>query len=139
MNGYWFRSSLFDIDPREDEESNPRRYGRQLSQWLRTRLEQRGYAVADVFAEDWGWCVMCQFSPFSLWVGCGNMEDFQARPEDPPPQKESVVWHCFPAAKASFFARASRRADMAAALDRLDTDVREILTSDPNITLVSEP
>ncbi len=67
------------------------------------------------------------------------MEDFQARPEDPPPQKESVVWHCFPDAKASFFARASRRADMAAALDRLDTDLREILTSDPNITLVSEP
>ena len=139
MTGYWFKSSLFDIDPYEDQESNPRRYGRELAYWLRSRLEQRGYTAADVFGEDWGWCVMCQFKPFSLWVGCGNMEDFQARPQDPPPQKESVVWHCFPAAKPPLLARVFRRVDTAPALERLDTDLREILAGDPGITLVNEP
>lgn len=139
MNGYWFKSSLFEVDPREDEETNPRRYGRQLAHWLRPRLEQRGYAVADVFAEDWGWCVMCQSNPFSLWVGCGNMEDFQAKPEDPPPSGESVIWHCFPAAKVPLLARAFGRVDAAPALERLDADLGEILASDPSITFVSEP
>ena len=139
MNGYWFESSLFGIDPQEDDESNPRRYGRQLAHWLRSQLEQRGYTVADVFAEDWGWCVMCHFKPFSLWVGCGNMEDFEAGPGDPPPEPESVVWHCFPAAEAPFLARIFRRVDTAPALNRRDADLRQILVSEPAVALVGEP
>jgi hypothetical protein len=48
MDGYWFKSSKFEIEPGEDEEINPRRYGRQLSIWLKSRLEEIGYGVEDI-------------------------------------------------------------------------------------------
>lgn len=69
MDGFWFKSTRFEIEPGEDDEINPRIYGRQLAVWLEEQLEQRGYNVEPVIAEDWGRCLMCSRSPFSLWVG----------------------------------------------------------------------
>jgi hypothetical protein len=37
--GYWFKSSKFQVEPGEDEETNPGLYGRQLARWLKARLE----------------------------------------------------------------------------------------------------
>ena len=74
MNGYWFTSSLFKIEPGEDEEINPGCYGRQLAVWLKKQLEERGYSVEPIINEDWGRCLMCSRDPFMLWVGCGNMD-----------------------------------------------------------------
>lgn len=31
-SGYWFKSTLFDIEPGEDKETNPGMYGRQFAQ-----------------------------------------------------------------------------------------------------------
>lgn len=75
MEGFWFKSSKFEIEPGEDEEINPRIYGRQLAIWLKARLEQTGYAVEEIINEDWGRCLMCARDPFMLWVGCGNVMD----------------------------------------------------------------
>ena len=54
MEGYRFKSSKFEIEPGEDEEINPRMYGRQLARWLKQRLEEKGYSVEDIINEDWG-------------------------------------------------------------------------------------
>ncbi len=134
--GYWFKSPLFEIEPGEDEEVNPGRYGRQLAYWLKAQLERRGYTVADVFPEDWGWCVMCHFRPYMLWVGCGNMDDSDARP-DSPPLKESVVWHCFPVAELPLLARLFKKIDTAPDLARLDSVLREILEGERGIALIN--
>ena len=140
MNGYWFTSSLFEIEPGEDERTNPRVYGRQLAIWLKGKLEQRGYAVEDVIAEDWGWCVMCSRDPFLLWVGCGNARDYHAaKPDDPPPKKEQVTWHCFPAAEVLFWKRIFKKVDTSSAVATLDSHLREILRSEKAITLTDEP
>jgi hypothetical protein len=40
MEGYWFKSSKFEIEPGEDEEINPGMYGRQLARWLKQRLTE---------------------------------------------------------------------------------------------------
>jgi len=66
MDGYRFTSDLFEIEPGEDEQINPRRYGRQLASWLKAGLESRGYSVEPVIAEDWGRCLMCSRDPFLL-------------------------------------------------------------------------
>src|SRR5688572_21757160 len=93
--GYWFRSTLFSVEPGEDENTNPRCYGKQPAHWLRTQLEKCGYSVVEAIPEDWGWCVMCQRDPFLLWVGCRNRSDYDtAKPEDPPPRQEDLLWHC---------------------------------------------
>jgi hypothetical protein len=49
---------MFRVELDEDEESNPFCYGRQLGRWLQARFAERGYTPEEVFAEDWGWCVM---------------------------------------------------------------------------------
>jgi hypothetical protein len=40
---YSFRSTRFEIDPREDEETNPFMYGRSVAQWLRAQFVAIGY------------------------------------------------------------------------------------------------
>jgi hypothetical protein len=68
----WFTSSFFQVEPGEDEEVNPGIYGKALAHWVADQLRSRKVKVAAVFPEDWGWCVMVEGQPFSLWVGCGN-------------------------------------------------------------------
>lgn len=140
MDGYHFKSSLFDIEPGEDEETNPRIYGRQLALWLKTRLEQRGYDIEPVIAEDWGRCLMCYRDPFLLWVGCANMVDYDtAQPGDPPPDRESIIWHCFVAAEVPILKRLFSRPDTAPSLDKLHAELHAILASEPDIRLVPPP
>lgn len=45
MDGYWFTSTLFAVEPREDAETNPRMYGRQLASCLKVQLGERGRVV----------------------------------------------------------------------------------------------
>ncbi|QNP40186.1 hypothetical protein [Lysobacter solisilvae (ex Woo and Kim 2020)] len=140
MDGYWFTSTLFEIEPGEDEEINPRMYGRQLAAWLKTQLEQRGYDIEPVIAEDWGRCLMCSREPFTLWVGCGSVVDYgTASHDDPPPAKENVIWHCFPMAEVPFWKRILKRPDTSTQVSRLDADLRAILNGEPTITLVAQP
>jgi hypothetical protein len=137
MNGYHFTSSLFDIEPGEDDEVNPRMYGRQLAVWLKDQLEARGYLVEPIIAEDWGRCLMCSREPFLLWVGCGSVTDYdEAKPGDPPPAKESITWHCFPNAEPPFWKRLFHRIDTRATLAQLDSDLLAILKAEARITIV---
>ncbi|KRD39806.1 hypothetical protein ASE35_05655 [Lysobacter sp. Root916] len=137
MEGYRFKSTLFDIEPGEDEQTNPRMYGRQLAAWLKVQLEGRGYVVEPVIDEDWGRCLVCLRAPFMLWVGCGSVADYDtAKPGDPPPAKEDVIWHCFPEAEVSLWKRLFRRIDTTVAVAKLDADLRAILAGESRITLM---
>lgn len=69
---FQFRTDLFPIDPREDEETNPFCYGRSLAQWVRSKFAELGYFPEPIVPEDWGWCVILHREPFLLWVACGN-------------------------------------------------------------------
>src|ERR1043166_9062637 len=75
LDGYWFRSARFEVEPGEDKEINPGIYGKQLAEWLKARLEERGYKIEPIINEDWGRCLMCSRDRFLLWVGCANMTD----------------------------------------------------------------
>ena len=52
---------------------------------------------------------------------------------------ETMVWHCFPVAEISLPKRVFKKPETAAALAKLDADVRSILVAQPEITLVEEP
>ena len=81
---FWFRSTRFEIEPGEDEETNPLCFGRQLANWLRERLVEQGRTVEEVLPYDWGWCLVVQRKPFLLWVGCVSVHDYAAtKPSDP--------------------------------------------------------
>jgi len=139
MSGYWFTSSLFQIEPGEDADTNPGCYGRQLAIWLKNRLERRGYSVEPIINEDWGRCLMCSRDPFMLWVGCGNVVDPE-RSGTAHPDK-SLVWHCFVVAEVPWWRRLLpfSRPDTAAAVSQLDKDLGAILTGAAEIIIVEEP
>jgi hypothetical protein len=140
MEGYWFKSSKFEIEPGEDEEINPRIYGRQLAAWLKVCLEEIGYRVEGIYEEDWGRCIMCARDPFMLWVGCGNVWDYDtAKPGDGPPSKEEVTWHCFATAEVAFWKRLFRKIDTTPAVLKLYTDLGSILRAEPEISLIQQP
>ena len=140
MSNFYFKSDLFDIEPGEDDEINPGMYGRQLANWLKSRLEQTGYEVEPVIAEDWGRCIMVSRAPFKLWVGCGNMiEDISVKESDPLPTKDNIVWLCFVEAEVPLLNRLFSKPDTTPALNKLQADLASILSSEPRITLVEEP
>jgi hypothetical protein len=137
--GYWFTSTLFEAEPGEDDESNPRMYGRQPAKWLREGFLALGYPAEEVFGEDWGWCVMYQREPYSLFVGCLNLRDYEfAREGDPPPPKALLLWNATPFAEVPFFKYAFRRKpDVSAGLAKLDDDLRALLQNEPTVSMVN--
>ena len=69
----WFRSAQFEIEPGEEEETNPLCFGRQLANWLREISDQGlfcGWSIWDrllVFE-----CAFWNVPLFSVWrQGCG--------------------------------------------------------------------
>ncbi|RMH87601.1 hypothetical protein EBB59_12750 [Lysobacter pythonis] len=135
MDGYWFTSSLFLVEPGRDGEVNPGSCGRQLAAWLKKKLEWRGYNVEPIITEDWGYCLMLSRDPFLLWVGCGYAEDSVA---DDPTNGE-ITWHCFSVVEIPFIKRLFGKPDTSAALSRLDADLWAILSAEPAITLEMIP
>jgi hypothetical protein len=132
--GYWFKSSLFEIEPDEDDDINPGIYGRQLAVWMKKQLEARGYAVDDVINEDWGRCLMCQRSPFSLWVGVGSVTETEAQARD------NVVWHCFAVTEGGLRMRVfGKKNEIEATRTKLDASLESILRAEPAILIVPEP
>jgi hypothetical protein len=138
--GYWFKSRRFEVEPGEDEETNPRLYGRQPANWLRQQFLGLGYPVETVIPEDWGWCVMLQRDPVWLFVACVNLRDYEyARPGDPPPPKERLLWNVVPMAETPFFKYLFRRKpDVQVALTKVDAELRDFLESEAGIEIVDE-
>ncbi|HKA45050.1 MAG TPA: hypothetical protein VKF40_23910 [Burkholderiales bacterium] len=135
----WLKSSLFEIEPREAEQTNRGCYGKQLANWLRTKLIETGYKPEEVIAEDWGWCVMCARDPFMLWVGCGSVLDLEPKPGAPPSLGKDVTWSCFVTAEKPFLRGLLKRIDTTSAVEKLYKDVESIFEAEPSITLTQEP
>ena len=71
-----FRSSAFPAYEDEDEQVNPGRFGRRLAEFLQAQLPVQGIPTEEIYAEDWGWAVPVVNQAFSVWVGCGNYEEY---------------------------------------------------------------
>jgi len=145
-----FRSDLFKIDPREDEETNPFCYGRSLAEWVRTKFIELGYVPEPVIAEDWGWCVMLTREPFMLWVGCGNDRSAfysKVTPEEKEsfvPDGREITWSCLvgtdiPIWTSFFWKRLLGRSTTQEQVDVVTDQLRTILRKEPRINVTSEP
>lgn len=150
MQQLWFRTDMFAVDPKEDEETNPFCYGKELACWLESRFRERGYSPEPVFPEDFGWCVMLSRESGRLWIGCGNMRSELY--EQIPPEKKlgfvpdgaKLTWTAFVATDkpAWSFRAAKRRAaieQLEHAAARAAAGLEDILKSERRILLVEEP
>lgn len=71
-----FRSNAFPAYDCEEDENNPRRYGKRVAEMLVTGLKQKGFDPLDPVGEDWGWVVPIKNDSLSLWIGCGRYDEY---------------------------------------------------------------
>ena len=140
MEEFWFRTSFLEVEPGEEEETNPHCYGKQLARWMQAELATRGYPGIELVPEDWGWCVLCHRDPFKLWVGCGScLTSEEQRNSDSTPRGEDLIWHCFVVAEKPFLKKLFGGPDTTIATVRLAEQVRQVLASDSRIQFVEAP
>jgi hypothetical protein len=120
----WVQTSYFKVEPGEDRETNPGRYGRAFANWLAEKLRTYGEPVEEVFGEDWGWCVMVARQPYMLWVGCANRAE------------RTDEWGAFVQAEPSFLQRLFGRIDDRPVVARLSRVLSKIMQEVPNATKV---
>ena len=65
-----FTSLAFEIEPGEDEATNPGIFGKALAHWLGDALRSRDVPAGDVFPEDFGWCLRIGTKSDKLFVAC---------------------------------------------------------------------
>lgn len=146
---FMLRSDLFQIDPREDEQTNPFCYGRSLAEWVRERFVDLGYQPEPVIPEDWGWCVMLHRHPFMLWIACGNdRPEFydkvtsEAKNSFVPDGRE-VIWSCFvgtdvPVWTSFFWKRLLGQASTEQQASLVSDQLRTILSGEARIQLLED-
>jgi len=138
--GYLFKSDLFEIVKGEDDETNPGCYGKSLSDWLSSKLSNKGYST-EIIPEDWGWCVMCSREDMWLWVGCGTMilEEYD---DKNPPLGSEVRWTAFPVVETPLFKpkimKWLGKLDINTPLNQLDNELRVILNDESRIQIIEE-
>ena len=146
-DGVYFTSSRFKIVEGEEDFTNPGCFGKELGTWLCDQLKSRGYLEAELLPEDFGWCVMCHYKPFMLWVGCGSVrtQELMDSSLHDALQTEKIVWTAFPVAEMPFFYVRSHflkllgRIDMKPARQKLQKDLKEILESAADINFTGFP
>ena len=144
-DGYWFKSPLFEVVLGEDKNTNPFCYGKQQSSWIKDQLTDLGYSVEGIIEEDWGFSVVCQKEPYSVSVGCGNIRsDFyetvdEQEYENFVPDKNSIIWYCFPNVEVSFLKRLFGKKESSDSLNKLKNDLKTILSREQEIILVERP
>jgi hypothetical protein len=110
-----FQTDFFKPVHGEEEETNPRRYGKALAQWSAQKLNERGVAVEGVIPEDFGWVVMVSRKPFVLWLGCGNTDG------------STTEWNVFPVAELSTIQRLFKRTNPASEIEKQRAHLAELV------------
>ena len=72
-------------------------------------------AAERLIAEDFGWCVMLQRKPFTLWIGCANVDDTPNR------------WRVFVVAESGLLGKLIGSADPNEAVARVESQLRELV------------
>ena len=92
MKKICFITEFFKIHENEEKLTNPGIYGQECANWLKTKLEEKGYKITDIFPEDWGWCLIIHRKPFFLCIAC-NGEKYN----------NQVIWSCYISVQKPFF------------------------------------
>jgi hypothetical protein len=116
MKQLWFTSTHFAPAPGEEDKTNPGRFGEELAKWIKEQLQNNGYTIDESpIPEDWGWVVMVQRKPFSLWVGCSNEDHSLSR------------WGLFVEAEKGILQKLFSRADTSSSVSGLEKEIERLV------------
>ncbi|MCG3206224.1 MAG: hypothetical protein KCHDKBKB_02957 [Elusimicrobia bacterium] len=71
-----FRSNKFPPYEGEEEEVNPKLWGKRLAEYLSEKLRAMGVQTGEIYSEDWGWKIPLPNDAFPIWIGCGHYEEY---------------------------------------------------------------
>lgn len=115
------RSSTFPRGVDDDDEVNPGCYGKSVAAWIQDELSARGVAMGRLSAEDWGWRVQVQDSPFPMWIGCGSYLEHHDG------------WLCFIDPHIPTIRRALRTVDATEVIERVGSALDAALRAHPGV------
>lgn len=121
-----FSSSAFEIEPGEDEHTNPNIFGRSLAHWIASQLSQKGIAAGEMIPEDFGWCVPIQSMSNRLYVACASVTD------------EPNRWRVFAFAERGLMAWLFGKDKSADSIASLFHQIKQILQAAPEIQNLRE-
>ena len=116
---YFVTTDYFKIAGREDDATNPGRYGKEFASWMSEQLRARNEVVSQVVAEDFGWCVVLGTEPARVWIACGNRDG------------STNEWGAYVVAEPTLAQRLFKRSGVRAELDRLSGVVQTIMRTVP--------
>lgn len=132
---YFFKSTLLEPVTEDEDPQDPWTYGEQAALWLKDKFSELGYPVEDVVPDDWGWSFICSRDPYELWIGCGNVtQDFDE--DQSIPNLDEIVWCCFAEAKKPLL---GKRKEISAGVQKITSQLKSLLESEPGIEMVEEP
>jgi hypothetical protein len=117
-----FRSAKFPPYEGEEERVNPGLWGKRLAEYLVQRLAEWGIKTGEMIAEDWGWYVPVENEGFRLALCCGHQDG---------DDDEFLV---FTDPSTPIIKKLFKKIDATAELTRLTEVLREILSSEAEIT-----
>ena len=117
-----FRSAKFPPYDGEQEQINPGLWGKRLAEYLSEKLAARGIETEEMIAEDWGWYLPVRSDGFRVALCCGHQDG---------PDDEFLI---FTDPSTPIVKKLFRKIDVTAQLTRVTDELREILSSDPEIT-----
>lgn len=136
-NSILFTSTELKVIEREDEKTNPFRFGKSVADWIAISLSEKGFTT-EVCAEDRGWRIDCLSEPCPIWIGCGNREQNDGDGNWVKPKMEAIVWECFVEADVPFFKKLFKSLDPSTELEQITQSLTQLLNSTNHVKFVDE-
>jgi hypothetical protein len=73
--GLWVTTDLFENRTPGADFINPRCFGEDFADWLRSRLTRHNLDVSEPIQEDWGWVLLVDFEERKFTVSIGVTDD----------------------------------------------------------------
>jgi hypothetical protein len=119
-----FRSRKFPPYEGEQEQINPGLWGKRLAEYLVLKLSEKGIKTDEIIAEDWGWYIPIPNEGFRLAICCGHQNG------------DDDQFLCFIDPSTPVVKKFFKKIDATPQLICLTEAMRQILSSDPEITNV---
>ena len=71
----WVTTDRFEAITPAENFINPRCFGEDFANWLRTRLTERGYDVSEPIQEDFGWVMLTALADRKFTISIGIMDE----------------------------------------------------------------
>lgn len=90
----YFVSEEFQPEPREELETGPNIFGKQLAYWIKRGFEREGIPICSIQPQEWGRRINVK-NPSHIWIGCSGSVGVEFSSEYFEDSATGITWKCF--------------------------------------------